>query len=430
MKNIKKILNNGLLLMLIPLKKSSIISAGFFVKTGSRNEHKNHNGIAHFVEHMMFKGTINRPSQKLLNDIDNLGLMYNAATTTQSTYYYMAGNANDSKKILDLLIDMYINSTFDTRELNKEKLVVLEEMRMNNDNPNVKLTNMMHKNIFKNTSLERSIIGNNDTIMSLNRKICTQFKNTYYNPNNTIFVVSGNFNCEVVDNLLTRALNKCINSELPMSSYSNDRFIILNNMNNQNGTVIKKKVNNTMEQVYFQLVFPLYDLYDTNSDSIDMLQMILGNGLSSRLHKALRIENGITYGLSVYPVIYSDCGLFVIEMDLNPLKLEKGLKLICKQLKLMKTEFINQDEKKKLIKNIKNNKLSECTNPIDSLVNTGMNLLYNKDYMPSKDYKQITTKNVDTVKINELSNIIFRHNKINLFIYGKIMNFNTNVLKL
>src|SRR5439155_15146655 len=143
MKYTKKILDNGITIVLAPMKTTNIITAGFFLKVGAINETDQNNGIAHFLEHMMFKGTEHRTSTEIFRQLDVIGAEYNAATTMENTYYYIYGNSDDTKKILDVMLDIYINPVFNTSEINKEKKVIIEEMRMRYDRPTMKLYDVM-----------------------------------------------------------------------------------------------------------------------------------------------------------------------------------------------------------------------------------------------------------------------------------------------
>ena len=170
MKVIQKILDNGLNIILIPQENTKLITMGFFVNAGSRNENENNSGVAHFLEHMMFKGTTNRTSTQMFTELDTMGAVYNAATGDQYTFYYIYGNSSDTKKMLDILLDIYINPKFEDKEINKEKKVIIEEMRMRYDASLMKLYSVLHKKFFKDTSLEREVIGTFETVMDSQKK--------------------------------------------------------------------------------------------------------------------------------------------------------------------------------------------------------------------------------------------------------------------
>lgn len=429
MKYLKKILENGMTIILAPTKMNAIISIGFFVRVGSRDETDENNGIAHFLEHMMFKGTTNRTADDVLHQLDVLGTIYNAVTTMEYTYYYTYGNSNDIKKILDIMLDIYINPDFKTNEIKKEKKVIIEEMRMRNDMPIAKLYTIMHKKIFKGTALERSIIGTEEIINSLSRKDFISFRKKYYRPDNTIFVIVGNFNptpiLKIVENILKPLKNPVNNI-----SYDNDKKIIMENMENQKQPYVYIKKNILYKQTYVILVFPIYDLYKNKRYQIDLLAHLLTSGSTSRLNQSLRENNGITYSSYSYPMIYSDSGVFVIQLIMNPIEFKKGIKILMNELKRIKNELMTQDEMHRIQNFIKTETMSAVSNNSNLLIYYGLNFLQNNNFKPNINEEYDKYKNISRSQVRNIAREIFLYDKINLLIYGNIDIVDFNFLKL
>ncbi|XWV26590.1 Zn-dependent peptidase [Tupanvirus soda lake] len=430
MKYIKKILDNGMHIILVPTKNTNIVTIGFFIKAGSRNETDENSGIAHFLEHMMFKGTENRNAEQLFNELDMLGAVYNAATTSQHTYYYVYGNSDDIKHLLDIMLDIYINAKFDTNEINKERKVIIEEMRMREDSPLVKLYSAMHKKIFAGTSLSRNIIGNIDTITNLKKKDLMGFRSSLYKPENTVFVITGNFNPQAVFNITNNLLGQLENSQESAITYFNEKPIILKNMETQKEPYIYIKKNNMFQQVYVLLCFPMYDLYNYKNREIDLLTQLLSAGFSSRLNKALRENNGITYVSSAYPIVYSDVGIYIIQIVLSPTELIKGLGIVFTELKKTKDELMTKDEMKKIINVTRNETIYSLIKPTDLLMYYGINFLSNREYKPNLDREYEKLKLITRVQIQKVAREIFIKEKVNLFIYGNIQETDFSFIKL
>ena len=431
MKYIKKILDNGMTIILMPMLHTQIIAMGFFVNAGSRNETKENSGIAHFLEHMMFKGTKTRNSNTLFKQLDMLGTNYNAATTTQNTYYYIYGNSDDTKKILDIILDIYINPEFSTKEIKKEKKVIIEEMRMRMDMPLTKLYSEMHKNIFRDTSLlSRDIIGTADTVLNFKREDFIEFRESMYIPKNTVFVITGNFSAPPIYKMVVPILQSLTNSDIPSNTYSNEKNIILKNMLGQNQPYVYIKKNILYQQVYVLLGFPMYDLYKTKHREIDLLTALLSSGFSSRLNKSLREDNGITYSSVAYPIVYSDAGLYLIQMVLNPAELVKGLKILMKELKNIKTDKISNDEMVKIINVTKNESLYSLTNPLEMLIYFGLSALSNKRFKPNLKKDIAELKKITDNQIQNVAKEIFIRDKINLYIYGNVLETDFNFMDL
>jgi predicted Zn-dependent peptidase len=193
------------------LPNSNTISIGIFIKAGSRQEDKTF-GIAHFLEHMTFKGTTNITSEQLMLKLDMIGAQYNAMTGHEFTLYYISGNPTDIELILQIVIDLYLNPIFPETDIEKERNVVLEELRMNKDNNSRQLSHKIFNEIFKNAkdnliSLSRPVIGFKDTIEKLTRTDIIDYRNKHYKSSNCLLCISGNFNIDNTIKLVENNFN-------------------------------------------------------------------------------------------------------------------------------------------------------------------------------------------------------------------------------
>lgn len=413
-----KILDNGLNIVFNPIENSQTISIGFFIKAGSRNEDDETSGIAHFLEHMMFKGTKNRSTDKLLNELDFIGASYNAATTTQITYYYVYGNSDDTKKLLDIVLDIYMNTVFEDKEIKKEKQVVIEEMRLRSDNPIIKLYSAVHKKIFIGTSLARDIIGNTQTLMNFNKKDLINFRSSLYKPENTVFVISGNFNSSPILKMIGPILSELKNSEKLPHTYFHEQKIIFKNMSEQKEPYVSLEKNISLQQVYALIIFPIYDMYSYRNNEIDLISYLLSSGLSGRLSKALREKNGITYSSNAYIVAYIDSGMYVIQIIVNPTSLDKAINIILTELKKLKKTYVTDEEMNKIINIAKNETIFSLVSPLDMMAYLGINFIYDRNFNPDLKKKFSKLKKITKEEIKDIANEIFVKNKINIFLYG------------
>lgn len=420
MRYIKKYLDNGIYIIMVPMQNTQVINMGFFIKAGARNETDENNGIAHFLEHMMFKGTKHRTSDQLFNQLDTLGTIYNAATTMQHTYYYINGISDNTKELLDIMLDLYIYPTFNTKEINKEKKVIIEEMRMRRDSPMSTLYTKIHTKMFSGTTLSHNIIGTVDSINSFVKKDFIKFRSALYKPENTVFVIAGNFAPKPTYQILEKFLRPLENNNLPIPNYVNDKVVIFNKFTEQKEPYIYIKKNPAYDQAYVIFVFPMYDLYNYKFREIDLLTRLLSSGFSSRLSKALREKNGITYSSTAYPVVYSDCGIFLIQMIVNPTELIQGVKIVLKELSKINSELMTNDEMKKIINVTKNDVIYSLMTPNDILQYFGINFLANREFKPdlAKEFTKI--KKVTKAQIRDVAKEIFTRDKLNLFMNGNI----------
>src|SRR3989339_225179 len=199
----KTTLKNGLRLITANIEGTEAITALVLFKVGSRYETKSENGISHFIEHMMFKGTKKRPNTLALSkDLDRVGAEYNAFTSRDYTGYYVKVDAEKLELALDVLSDMLLNSKFEEGELEKEKGVISEEIRMYEDNPMMFIDDLFEENLFgSDHPLGRSIAGTVKGINGFSRKKMIDYREKYYTPNNTVLVLTGNLKNKKINEL-------------------------------------------------------------------------------------------------------------------------------------------------------------------------------------------------------------------------------------
>ena len=163
-------MSNGMNIVLVPAKNSELISIGMFVKAGVINENSKNNGISHFLEHMMFQGTTKRSGLKIAEDLDKVGASYNAATSYEFTFYDIIGQKKDLNLFLEIIIDIFYNSKLDLKNINREKKIVLEEMRMYRDDNKSVLDDIMHKRMYRGSSLSMPILGTENNVKKFTKK--------------------------------------------------------------------------------------------------------------------------------------------------------------------------------------------------------------------------------------------------------------------
>jgi len=420
MKCIKEQLDNGMIIALAPMKNVKLVTIGFFIKAGSRNETDDNHGIAHFLEHMMFAGTKNRTMHDMYYQLDNMGSEYNAVTTTEHTYYYVNGNADHAKRMLDIVLDIYINPIFNPAKIKTEGKVIIEELRMREDSTYTKIYNDLHRKMFKGTTLGRNIIGTERSITHLKKPDFIEFRNMYYIPKNTVFVIVGNFDPDQILPLIRKTLNKLTNPDLFPNTHFDEKPLILKQMQTQDIPYVHITRDPSIYQAYCLMAFPIYDLYKSNEYEIDIITHLLSTGFSSKLLTTLRVNHGITYTLDAYPITHADAGLFAIKIIVHPDELARSIKLILRELKKLKTMEIDQKDFKKVTNIIKNESVFATSDPLDMFTYYGLNFLHNKDFHPNIKQNIETMQKTSKRRIMDLAEKIFVRNKINLFMYGNI----------
>lgn len=419
MRYLKEVLDNGMTIAIVPLKTAEM-SCGFFVNAGLKNETKINNGISHFLEHMTFRGTKTRSAEDIVKELSKLGHEYNAATTARHTYYYFNGDAENMKKTIDLLIDIYVNPALKKRDIDIEKKVILEEMRLINDRPTHKLHKSMTKKFLSGTSLAMEIIGTEDTVNGITKEDFLLYRKQHYTPDNTVFVITGNINPLPVMKILHQYLSE-LKNPLSVNKYddSNDKLTIMKNIMQQDKPFLSINKNTTMQQAYVLVCFPITDLLIDFMLEIEMIMYILANGeFDSRLVNALRTKNGITYVVDSSIEKFYDVGMFMLEMAMNPDQLLTGINIIFRELEKMKKEPVTLEERSKAIDALDIDDFPEDAH--STLIYFGIGCLENRDFLPVyNDYHEKLSK-ITRDKLLKVANMLFQKNRTNLFIYGNV----------
>jgi len=401
---------NGLNTLFIPNKNTDIISIGMFIRAGSNKENNKNNGIAHLLEHLMFKSTVKRPEKKLLEDLDNIGAKYNAGTTRDYTYYEIMGDKKDTNNILDLIFDLYCNPVYDSKTFELEKGVIMEEKKMNLDNTLRVLSDYIISEIFKSTPFEKLIIGTDETIKDMNVDDANKFHKKYYTLNNSILVISGNFKKNETIKLIKNIskdykFNRSINEE------SDIKYKIINN-NKANIYIVPNK---TMNQSYVYINFYLENLSFKEENILYIICKYFSSGSTSKLFELLRNKLGGNYSNdSEYFSMESKYGLFQISFDINNKYVLESIKEVLNILKNLKTILLSDYELTKIKKSFQSDYIFKINNPNYLMVYHGEKYLFGNKYNMLDEYKII-----QEINALEIQNFVIKYLiKKNMYLFA------------
>ncbi len=335
MSYIKKTLPNGLRIILAPLKDTATVTVMVLAETGSEYEKKAENGISHFLEHMCFKGTTKRPSSKIINsELDGLGAASNAFTNTDYTGFYAKAHADKTEQILDIVSDIYLNSTFPESELEKEKGVVIEEINMYEDRPQSKVWDILGEAVFGDQPAGRTIIGTKETVSAITRDDLVAYHTAHYVPEGTVVVIGGKVDESIIPKIEMHF------GALPKSPKS-QRVKVIDEQSKAKVTIHHKK----SDQTHIVLAFRTgIDRYNEKAYQAGLLGSILGAGMSSRLFHRIREELGLAYYISSGHSAELDYGVFSISVGVSNANVGKALEAIFGELRKMKEEVVPEDE--------------------------------------------------------------------------------------
>ena len=400
---------NGMRIILIPAKKSNVFMAMTTIRVGSIDENFKNNGISHFLEHMMFKETKNYKTMKLLGELDRMGFQYNAMTSHEYTGYYIKGHSDDWKKVIHLLSEIYKNPKFNQKDIDKEYKVVVDEMKMYETNNSSIVNELTMKHLYENQSAGLSILGDRKVLKKLNREDFVNYRNKYYVPSNTCVVICGNFPKNIYKQVSKQFTTGIKNKEIP-------RQIVKENQEKISMTL---KYKDDLPQTILNLSFRTCGMCDDRTFTLDLISVILGKGMSSRLYKILREDHGLIYNLSVNQHEASSHGTFQIELSVDKKNIYKTIQIILNELKKLKKIKIGKDELNKAKKILTTSIALENSTPETYINYYGIQALFRKKLVPFKkmceNYKKITSND-----IQKISNEFFLNKNMNLVSYGKL----------
>jgi predicted Zn-dependent peptidase len=380
-------LKNGLRVVLEHIEHVNSVSIGLFVKNGSRNEKENENGISHFIEHMLFKGTTSRSSKKIVETIENVGGQLNAYTSKESTCYYVKSLNTHIDLCLDIISDMLFNSVFNEEEIEKEKRVVIEEINMNEDMPEEVLSDLHAKVSFGNDSLSFPILGNNENVNSFSRQQIIDYIENNYTPVNSVLSICGKFDEKELQKLIEYYFGGWKNKGINNITYTKPvlRNSFLSNDKN-------------IEQLHVNFGLKGIQLGDEKAYSLMLLNNILGGGASSILFQKLREELGACYSVYSYLLSYKNVGMLNIYAGLGPSYGKIALEGIRNELKKFSEGYIDKNILDINKEKIKANYMLGLESTSSRMFSNGKSVLFlNKINTPEEIIKKIDNITLDTI---------------------------------
>ncbi|MDP3962549.1 MAG: pitrilysin family protein [bacterium] len=338
MKFTKTILDNGLRVITIPMQDNPAVTVLVMVEAGSKYETKETNGISHFLEHMVFKGTPKRPNvSDISRELDGLGAESNAFTSDEYTGYYAKVDYRHIDTALDVISDMYLNPLFKEEEIEKEKGVIIEEIKMYRDLPQRQVHHILGSLLHGDQPAGWTILGPEENIRSFNRSHFIDYRSKHYVAGATVVVVAGAINeAEVikkVEKLFADIPQKEKGSKLPVKELQEKPQL----------AVEYKKT----DQTHLAMAVKTFPIGDKRLPIVKVMSAVLGKGMSSRLFTRMRDGLGICYYIRTSHSAYTDHGDLTISAGVDTGRVEMGIENIIMELNRLKTELVPERELKK-----------------------------------------------------------------------------------
>ena len=316
-------LKNGIRVAIVPLKGLKSVTVEVFLKIGSKYERSNEFGISHFLEHMAFKGTVKRPTAIDINrEIDSKGANYNASTSQEVTSYYISTTRENVSWATELLSDMLINSVFDKDEVLKERGVIIEEIKMYQDNPMIGLSSELIKFLYGKSPIGCwDIAGEVKDIKDVNRDKVINYRNRLINPENIVVVLAGD-----VDSGAFGEVGKYFGGfDLGKSNKLDEVKIILNKEK-------EKKIVRQVEQGHFAMAVPALKSRDKRRYTFRLLDIILNGNSSSRLYQKIREDKGLAYYVESISESFEEVGFWGVQSGVRSEKIDEAMEIVRKEI--------------------------------------------------------------------------------------------------
>ncbi len=335
MKYKRKVLANGMRVITIHMKDTPTVTVLAMVEAGSKYEPKDINGISHFLEHMVFKGTAKRPSAlSISKELDSIGSQYNAFTSEEYTGYYAKSAPKHVGALLDVVSDIYLNPAFDEKEMQKEKGVIIEEINMYKDLPHRHVQEIFMELMYGDQPAGWTITGPRENISKMKREDFVSYRGKHYVAEATTVIVAGNFDQKNVEKLIAEKFGPISNAKKHKKVKTADT---------QTEPKILLDVRKT-DQAHLVLGVRGFKAGSKENPTVRMLNAVLGAGMSSRLFQKLREEMGVGYYVRSSYDTYTDHGIFSVSIGADVTRVEEVVKAIIVELKRFTTELVSKEE--------------------------------------------------------------------------------------
>jgi len=404
----KSVLDQGLRVLTSTMPHTRSVSVGFFIAVGSRYETKVENGVTHFIEHMLFKGTAKRPKARdIAVAIEGIGGMFNASTGRELTTYWTKVGQDHFSIALDVLADMLLNSKLEEEELQKERGVIIEEINMTLDHPSDWVHLLATELIWPDHPLGRDQAGTKESVSGITRPMVQAYISRHYQPANTVLAIAGNVDHDRVVEEATAQLSawqrKPDNSCTPMNLAQEEARVRLERGNTQ--------------QAHLALVLPGVCRFDDDKYNLSLLNTILGQGMSSRLFLEVREKRGLAYSVYSYISPLLDTGLMGVYAGVDAEQIEQALQAILEELDKMRQAPVSDDELEKAKEFIKGRLQLQMEDSfsVASWIGRQESL---EDRVLSVDEVLQKVDAVTTADIQRVAQRLIRQDKLNLAVIG------------
>ncbi len=402
-------LKNGLPVILVPVNEVESITTMVLVGAGSRYENKNNNGVSHFLEHMAFKGTKKRPTAlEIASLFDGIGAESNAFTGKEYTGYYIKSAASKVEISLDVLSDMLTNLLLDSKEIEKEKGVILEEINLYEDTPTRRIGDLFENLLYGDVPMGWDIGGEKEVIKKVTREDFVSYMGKFYSATNMTIVIAGKMDVNNMRKMIEKYFSGINKFKTNLASKVAEK-------QKKPKVAIKHK---KTEQAHFAIGVRTVGLLDEKDRyALSILSAILGGGMSSRLFHEVREKRGLAYYVRTTSQSYTDCGYLATFVGADPKRIDEAISVVCEEYKkIQKNGEITKEELKKAKEYAKGHFVLELEDTMSVAIMYGMSALLEKKL---ENPDEIIAK-TDAVSLKDIERVVKKYmtGPLNLALIG------------
>ena len=404
-------LSNGVRVISEEMSHVRSVSLGVWIRTGSRRETSQENGISHFIEHMLFKGTKNRSAEEIARSVDSIGGGLDAFTAKEMVSYNTKVLDEHLPIAFDVLADMVRNPLFREEDIEKEKGVILEELKMEVDNPEYLLHDIFSSNFWKDHPLGKPIIGSKDTIRAFDRRMIDSYFQRYYSPSNILITAAGNLNHAQLMELARKYFE-----DLPVNGTLAPEVAPVPHAR----LVFRDK--KSLEQTHLYMGVPAYPFAHESRFACYTLNTILGGGMSSRLFQNIREKQGLAYAVYSEVSMYRDTGCFAIYAGTAVETCRQVIDSIIKEFRELKDNLVPEEELRRAKDNLKGSFMLGLESTSSRMGNLARQDLYFKRFFTLDEMLE-SIEAVSAEQVREIAREFFNPKNITLAVLGNLGEF-------
>lgn len=400
-------LSNGVRVATWEMPHAESVAVALWTHVGGRNEPKKLNGISHFIEHLLFKGTTKRSARRIMADVEGVGGDMNAYTSEEHTCYYAAAPARHFRTVVSVLCDIYVDPKFAAADIELERAVIAEEIQMVRDEPSQFVQELLNLHFWKDHALGRPLTGTLETVAQFSREDFLRYRSRHYCGVNTLLTAAGRVRHEELLESAERLLGSLAKGKIRTSEKA--RVV-------PGEIAIEKR---DIAQTHVALALPSENVHSRQRYALALLNTILGGNGSSRLFQELRERRGICYSINSHPSLLSDCGMLNISLGLDLKNLPRSLEVIWRQFRELKERPVGNAEFRRAQEYIIGTSLMSLERASSRNGALGNSILaYGKMIAPSEVHEKVRA--VTPQEVLELANKLLHPEQVTLAAVGPV----------